>query len=169
MNRYRALLMAVLLVPLVALPSRAAPAPEGAAALLGATWRLERILYSDGKEIRPVAGQAYTVQFLANGRLVGQAALNRILGPYTVAGTMLTIGPLVSTRVAEPPGSISAEFLKALGLAASFRVEGDRLLVMLKSDAGTMTFVRDAAITPPPPGLMRPPWLHWWASGRSSA
>src|SRR5262249_24954768 len=105
MNRYRTTWMTVLLLFLPALPAPAAPAPDGAA-LLGPAWRLERILYIDGKEVRPVPGQTYAVQFLANGRLTGQSALNRIMGSYTVAETALTIGPLVSTRIAEPPGSI---------------------------------------------------------------
>jgi heat shock protein HslJ len=142
MRGYRALPWVLFVVPLVALPSVAEPAPEGEAALLGTAWRLERILYNDGKEIRPAAGSSYTVQFLPNRRLAGQAGLNRIVGPYTVSGTMLTIGPLASTRAAVLAGSIEGEFMKALGQASSFRVEGDRLLVMLKVDSGTMTFVR---------------------------
>jgi heat shock protein HslJ len=149
MNRYMTLLMILLIVPLAALSSLAAPAPEGAAALMGATWHLERIRFSDGTAIRPVPGQAYTVQFLADGRLAGQAALNRMAGTYTIAGTVLTIGPVLTTRVVEPPGSISGEFLKALALAASFRVRGNRLLVRLRADAGTMTFVREAAVPSP--------------------
>jgi heat shock protein HslJ len=152
MKHHRTLRMILLLVLLMVLPVLAAPAPEGAAALMGATWRLERILDSDGKELRPIPGQTYSVQFLANGRLTGQSALNRIMGSYTVGGMALTIGPLVSTRVAEPPGSISAEFLKSLGLATLFRVEGDQLTVTLKGDAGTMSFAREGARDPSSPG-----------------
>lgn len=152
MTHQRKLRMLLLLVPLLVLPALAAPAQDGAAALMGATWRLERILYSDGKEVRPLPGQTYSVQFLANGRLTGQSALNRIMGSYTVGGMALTIGPLASTRIAEPPGSISGDFLRSLGLATSFRVEGARLAVTLKGDAGTMSFSREGARDPSPPG-----------------
>jgi heat shock protein HslJ len=151
MHRYRAIPWVLWVVSLVALPALAAPAPEGEAALQGPVWRLERILYNDGKEIRPAAGHSYTVQFLTNGRLAGRADLNRILGPYTVAGTMLTIGPLASTRAADPPGSIAGEFRRALEQASAFRVTGDRLRVELKLDTGTMTFVRPT-IEPAPSG-----------------
>jgi heat shock protein HslJ len=137
--------------PLLTLPSLAGAAPDDAAALRGVEWSLEHILYNDGKEIRPTAGLRYTVQFLSNGRLAGQAASNRIMGPYTVSGAMLTMGPLASTRVADPPGSIAGEFLKALEQVSSFRVEGDRLLAMLKADSGTMTFVR-STVEPAPTG-----------------
>jgi heat shock protein HslJ len=149
MRNHRALPWVLLAVPLVALPALAQPASDGAAALRGGTWRLERILYNDGKEIRPADGSRYTLQFLPDGRLAGQADANRILSSYTVAGTMLTIGSIASTRVADPPGSIAGAFTKALEQASSFRVNGDRLLVELKVDSGTMTFAR-AATEPPP-------------------
>jgi heat shock protein HslJ len=141
----------LLLVQLVSLPSLAQQAREGEAALLGSTWRLERILYNDGKEIRPGSESVYTIQFQPNGRLAGQADVNRIMGSYTVSGRLLTIGPLASTRVADPPGSIRAEFTKALEQASSFQVTGDRLRVELKVDSGTMTFVRPS-IEPLPAG-----------------
>jgi heat shock protein HslJ len=151
MNGYRALSWLLFLGRFVALPCLAEPAPGGEAALQGAPWRLERILYNDGKEIRPIAGTTYTLQFLPGGRLAGQADLNRLMGSTTVSGTLLTIGPLASTRVADPPGSIAGEFTKALGQASSFQVTGDRLLVMLKLDSGTMTFVRPT-VEPLPSG-----------------
>jgi heat shock protein HslJ len=151
MTSYRALPWVLLLVPLAALTAPAQPAPGGEAALVGPVWRLERILYNDGKEIRPAAGNRYTMQFLANRRLEGQADLNRLTGTYTVSGTTLAIGPLASTRIADPPGSIAGEFTKALGQASSFRVNGDRLLVELKFDSGTMTFVRPTVEPPSVP------------------
>jgi heat shock protein HslJ len=151
MQNYRALLWVLLLVSLVMPMALAQPGPGGEAALLGSVWRLERILYNDGKEIRPAAGNSYSVQFLSNGRLAGRADLNQIMGSYTVTGSVLTIGPVASTRIADPPGSIAGEFTKALGQASSFRVTGDRLLVELKLDSGTMTFVRPT-IQPLPAG-----------------
>jgi heat shock protein HslJ len=162
MRGYSAIAWVLILASLVALPSPAQPAREGEAALLGVSWRLERILYSDGKEIRPGSEHVYTVQFLPNQRLAGRSDVNRIMGSYSVSGTMLAIGPLASTRVASPPGSIQGEFVKALEQASSFRVEGDRLLVMLKVDSGTITFVREAAISGSDAAAIAPLVGEWY-------
>jgi heat shock protein HslJ len=150
MKAYRTVLWTLLAMLLAALPAQIVPAQDGQASLLDTVWRLERILYSDGKDIRPAAGNKYTLQFLNDQRVAGQADANRVMGSYTVSGAMLTIGPLASTRAADLPGSIRAEFMKALEQASSFRIEGDRLLVMLKADSGTMTFAREAPAGPTP-------------------
>jgi heat shock protein HslJ len=113
------------------------------ASLIGTTWHLERIQYSDGKKIEPPSGLRYSVQFLAEGRIARQADNNRFTGSYTVAGSSLMVSPLGMTRMANAPGSIAGEFLRALGNASSFKIDGDRLLVMIKMDSGTITFVRE--------------------------
>lgn len=113
------------------------------APLMGATWRLESVQYSDDKKVVPPSGLVYNVQFLPEGRIAGRADNNRFTGTYTVAGPSLTVSPLAMTRMANVPGSIAGEFLRALQEASSFKVEGRRLLVMLKVDSGTIILTRE--------------------------
>ncbi|GAB4453567.1 MAG: hypothetical protein OHK0029_06670 [Armatimonadaceae bacterium] len=110
--------------------------------LRGATWRLERIVYNNDTEIKPAANQEYTIQFLPDGRFAGRAGANRILGTFTAAENGISFSPVASTRAAELENSITSNFLKALGQVTSYAVEGDRLMLMLKYDSGTILLNR---------------------------
>lgn len=58
---------------------------------------------------RPLEGdQPATIAF-ADGRVSGTTGCNRISGTYEVAGDVVTIGPLATTRMACPPPLMARE------------------------------------------------------------
>jgi heat shock protein HslJ len=122
-------------IQLVQTESRVAPVNP----LAGTTWQ-ETVL-NDGTSQVPVDASRYTVAFAA---VVVEilADCNRASGAYTVEGDRLTIqlGPVTAAFC--PPPSLSDVFLRSLGAAALYRVEGDTLFIELSADAGTMRFAR---------------------------
>jgi lactoylglutathione lyase len=73
---------------------------------------------------------------LEEGTASGSAGVNRYSGAYALDGDRLTVGPLVTTRMAGPPEAMHAEqeFLASLARIATAVVEADALV--LGDDAG---------------------------------
>jgi heat shock protein HslJ len=111
--------------------------------LTGKTWQLtaitEKIPAFQG--VVPEAQQAnYTVEFKSDGSLQAKADCNQVSGTYTTTssgGLTITLGP--STMVACPEGSLSDQYVQALGNAASYAIASSQLTVTLK-DEGTLAF-----------------------------
>jgi para-nitrobenzyl esterase len=110
------------------------------AALPGSRWRLVRLESGDGTAAVPADPSRYTLEFDADGALSGQADCNRIRGRWTASGVSMTLGPFAMTRAMCPPGSLSDRYVRALESAASWRIEGGRLAVALRIDAGILHF-----------------------------
>ncbi len=76
--------------------------------------------------------------FGADGRVSGNATVNRLMGQYALEGDVLRFGALASTMMAGPPENMEQEQRVLAALAHPLRVEaaadGDVLLV---SEAGT--------------------------------
>ncbi|NIN65877.1 MAG: META domain-containing protein, partial [Anaerolineae bacterium] len=84
---------------------------------------------TQGKSVGVLPDTEITAQFEA-GEIGGSAGCNRYFGSYGVEGDKLTIGPLASTEMYCYPDEVMDQeraYLAALGGAASFKVEGDRL------------------------------------------
>ncbi len=121
-----------------------APAPVTVptdAALLGQVWQWQETTLADGSVVKVGAPQRYTVEFMDDGIVVGQADCNRAGGVYTAADGTLKIKVGVLTRAACPPGSLSTQFVQALNSAATYQFDGDNLLINLQDGAGVMLFV----------------------------
>ena len=106
-------------------------------------WHLEELTDAEGTAT-PDDPARYNVQFLPDGLLAGQADCNRMRGRYEVDGDSLTIGPLASTRVLCPEGSLDNRYLAALEQVASFAIAvgpdaSDRLTLTL-TDGGSLVF-----------------------------
>jgi heat shock protein HslJ len=76
--------------------------------------------------------------FGADGRISGNATVNRLMGQYALEGDVLRFGALATTMMAGPPEHMEQEQRVLAALAHPLRVEaagaGDVLLV---SDGGT--------------------------------
>lgn len=107
--------------------------------LIGTQWQLEKMGYNN-RTLEPGTDQVYKITFLPGGRLGGIAEKNRVVGTYAVADNSLSVSPLASTRVANSPGSIAPAFIKALKEVTSYTVRDNKLILRLKSSAGTMVF-----------------------------
>ncbi|MGD9892476.1 MAG: META domain-containing protein [Dehalococcoidia bacterium] len=114
---------------------------EGATmSLTGIVWEWQQTILNNDEIVTPDDPSRYTVEFQPDGRLAGRADCNRIMGSYTVTGSQIEIGPLASTRVACPPGSLGDRFAMQLQDAAIFVFRDGNLYLDIKFDTGTMRF-----------------------------
>ncbi len=92
--------------------------------------------------VAPADPGSFNLEFLDGGQLAAQVDCNRGSSSWQQDGSTLRIGSLASTRMACPPGSEAARFVRQLGKVRSAAlVRG--LLELSTEDAGTMVFARD--------------------------
>ena len=84
----------------------------------------------------------YTLELQPGGLALVRADCNRGRGSYEIGDDRITFGPIVTTRMACPPGSLDGRYLKDLQRATIFFVEGGKLFLDLPMDSGTMRFAR---------------------------
>ena len=91
----------------------------------------------------------YQVEFLAGGKLAIRADCNRAGGTWSADGARhLTVDAAVLTRAMCPPDSLSDQFVKLLNEAEGYSFKDGGLVIALKADSGSMSFVRRAASKP---------------------
>ncbi len=111
--------------------------------LTGKTWQLtaltEKVPAFQG--VVPEADQAnYTIEFSSDGNYQAKADCNQVSGAYTTTsdgGLTIELGP--TTLVACPEGSLSDQYIQALGNASSYAIADSQLTITLK-DEGTLVF-----------------------------
>jgi len=116
--------------------------------LTGVTWQWVSLADPMGNIDVPMPEQ-YTVTFLEDNTVNIKADCNNASGSYSVDGGTITIviGPM--TLAACPPDSLSDQFVRDLGFAATYFFADDQLLIDMMADGGTMTF---AALAEEPAG-----------------
>ena len=107
-------------------------------------WRLVAIQWADGHVTRPADPSGYILELGPEGRVRGQADCNRLMGTYALDASRLEFGPLATTRMACPPGSLAPDWLRALGSASTWLVRDGHLHVALADDAGTIELASTA-------------------------
>ena len=129
-------------------------------ALGGSSW-LETG-YNTGKHavVRVALGSTLTADFGADGRLGGSAGCNSYTATFEAAGKNLKIGPAATTRkfCAEPAGVMEQEtqFLKALEVAATYRIDADKLEIRSADGALAASLARAARAVTSPTGAPQP-------------
>jgi heat shock protein HslJ len=134
--RTRTLLGLVVIVAIVG-------ACSGGNGLTGKTWQLtaitEKVPAFQG--VVPAADQPnYTITFEPNGNFSAKADCNQLAGSYTTTGSgglTLALGPM--TLAACPEGSLSDQYVAALGKATSYAVANGQLTITT-TDGGTLQF-----------------------------
>lgn len=124
-------LMGIVVVCLAACTSTSSDSvPASVTNLTGATWVAEDI---DGRGV--IDNAQSTVEFTADNRVAGRAGCNRYGGSVSIDGKKLTVGQLISTKMACAPALMDQElrFLKALEAARSFELQGTKLRVLDES------------------------------------
>lgn len=116
--------------------------PVDQAQLKNTVWKLEQILYSDGKRLKPTAPSNYTIEFMDDGQFSLRADCNRALGRFTEDDRSLSINLGPTTLAACPPQSIAQDYLRSLQNASSYFFRDDKLFIEIKADTGTMLFSR---------------------------
>lgn len=107
--------------------------------VVGKTWQWQSTT-TPAEKINVPAPERYTFLLTADGRVQARFDCNRGGGSYTIADGRLAFGPMMSTRMACPPDSLDAAFMRDLQRAASFFVRDGALFLQLTGDSGTMRF-----------------------------
>jgi heat shock protein HslJ len=117
------------------------PAPEP---LVGTNWTLESFHTADAVS-SVIAGTTITAVFGDDGQVSGSAGCNRYFAQYNVTGTLLSIGPAGSTKMAcGTPGVMQQEstYLSLLGQTKTFTIKGDRLTLADVKGTPILTFAK---------------------------
>ncbi|BDG03126.1 META domain-containing protein [Anaeromyxobacter oryzae] len=130
----------------VAPPAVAAPGVRPAQpTIVGTTWLWGQTIDPERSWV-PADPARYTLELGGDGTVDVLADCNRGRGRYAHDGSRLEIGPLATTRMACPPGSLDDRYLKQVAGIRSVAVVAGLLRADLLADSGTMWFVaeRDA-------------------------
>jgi heat shock protein HslJ len=100
------------------------------ATLTGVAWRVQSYNNGRGGVVTVLAGTQLNATFGEDGSVSGNTGCNAFRGPYTLAGSSLRFGGLVTTRRACLSDEATAQeqaFLAALGNVTAYELVGDRL------------------------------------------
>ncbi len=112
---------------------------------LSGSWTVTSLLTGDAVT-GPKPGTELTATFAGAGRLSGSAGCNRYEASYTVDGGAIEIQPpRASERACSTPAGVMAQerdYLAALPLVASYRIEAGRLSLLTAEGTFVATFER---------------------------
>ena len=113
--------------------------PPPARTLEKTVWRFNGFAQED--VVSMVAGaEAITAEF-RDGTISGNGGCNRYNGPATIQGQQLTVGPIVSTKMACDAMEAEQQFLAALQAVTSWEITGQTL--SLDHPGGRLMFVAE--------------------------
>jgi heat shock protein HslJ len=99
-------------------------------------WSLVEIAYNDDTILKPYRGEKLSF-VISRGRITGTAGVNKFSGIAKLgADRSIKMGPLLSTRAADPEGSIAQRFLRDLEQVKKFLFDKGDLILELPIDAG---------------------------------
>lgn len=110
-----------------------------AEAVLGKVWQWESMV-TPQETIDVANPERYVLEFMADRKARMRFDCNRGGGSYQMRNGQLTFGPLVSTRMGCPPGSLGDRFGQELGRVTSFYLENGKLYLKLPDNGGTLRF-----------------------------
>lgn len=118
------------------------PATEAAATRLsGTSWKLVKIAYPEAKVHTPDDPLKYTFSFLPDGRVTARIDCNRGNGTWATAEPgKISFGPMASTVMLCPPGSLDRFVFKDLPNFSSYELKEGKLFLSLKDDGGIYEF-----------------------------
>jgi heat shock protein HslJ len=124
-----------------AVGSATAPSPitTAPAIVVGGTWSLQSINWSDTTTVTTEPGQ-FTLALGDDGRVTMKVDCNRGTGTYTLADTMLTVGPLATTKAYCASAPLDDQFLQIIEGQSTIHVAESTLDV--SSPRGTLRFSR---------------------------
>ena len=108
-------------------------------AILEKLWQWESTT-NPMEKIEVAAFENYTLFLETGGRAHMRIDCNQGSGSFKLAQGQLTFGPLMSTRMACPPGSLDSVFLRDLQRVVSFFIDDGRLYLEFPDNSGTMQF-----------------------------
>lgn len=109
--------------------------------VVGKTWLWER--FDDSANLNNIVVEdpsRYTLLLNPDGTYEVQADCNRAGGQYMLEGGGVAFEPGPATLAACEPSSLSETYLERLSAAATYVMDGDRLVLNLWADSGNMVF-----------------------------
>jgi heat shock protein HslJ len=119
-------------VILSALWATACSESEAPQPLEGVVWRLVEI--SENAQSYPTGSKPVTITFdQSTGQVTGFSGVNQFRGSYTVDGSIISFGPVISTRMAGPPElmKLESEILKFVSTDVGFEMTDGSLALSL--------------------------------------
>lgn len=107
--------------------------------VLNKTWQWVSTI-TPVKNITAYNPERYTIFLAEDGKLKAKFDCNSGGGSYEISEGKLSFGPLMSTRMACPPDTMDALFMRDLQRVTSFFIENGDLYLELPFDSGTMKF-----------------------------
>lgn len=109
--------------------------------LAGTRWQLVKIMSMNDTESVPDDRSQYTLAFGHDGAVTILADCNRGKGTYSSASPgQLTFGPIASTRMACPPGSLHDTYLAQFEWVRSYVLENGHLFIATMADGAIIEF-----------------------------
>ena len=103
-------------------------------------WVWQSALYNDGRVVKPMRPDAFTLSFDGKGNFSATTDCNGVGGSYSTSGNSLTFGQMMSTLM-YCEGSQESEFTELLSNTDSYLFTSKGELVLnLKFDSGSVTF-----------------------------
>ena len=136
----RGRLLGALLLSTLGCAGPGAAGEDAAASPIGTLWQLERIQMMDDTELRPEDPARYTLELGANGSVAVRADCNRGQGSHRLEGVELRIGPLATTRMLCPEGSLGDRYAQLLGISATWMFVDGQLAIATAMDAAILFF-----------------------------
>lgn len=107
--------------------------------LKGTSWELD-LLSSPGVDFNSLfAGKKPTLTFMEELKVSGNASCNNFNASYSLDGTGIKFGPIMSTKMMCPNIKAEDVFLGALGKINTYSVSGD-VLTLITGDIAVMRF-----------------------------
>lgn len=107
--------------------------------VLNKTWQWEATTTPDEKTDVPNP-ERYTILLKDDGKLQARFDCNRGGGSYQISEGKLSFGPMMSSRMVCPEGSLDGTFMRDLQRVVSFFIDRGHLYLELPYDSGTMKF-----------------------------
>lgn len=107
--------------------------------LTGKTWQWVSTV-TPVERITAEHPERYTIRFAEDGQLQARFDCNRGGGSYKLSEGLITLGPMMSTRMACQGDTQDTVFMRDLSRVQSFFLEGEYLYLELPMDSGTMRF-----------------------------
>ena len=110
--------------------------------LVGTSWTWLETTLSDETEVVADSKQLFAITFGPKNTLELTTDCNKVGATYKIVGTDTLVVTLGAMTEMYCESSQEGDFLKHLGSVETFLLEGSSLRLMLKDEAGTMTFTR---------------------------
>lgn len=111
------------------------------APLAESSWEWTQTTMRDDTITKPEKPGVFVLTFLNDSQFGVTTDCNRAGGSYTATENALAFLKIYSTKMACPGKTQEENFLKQLEEVQTFHRDGDSLVLELKTDSGTMTFV----------------------------